>query len=442
MTLSTQPTFDDLLERTGALRLRRMVTLLCAMVTTLDGFDTQSIALAAPSISREWAVPAAAFGSVFGIGLAGSLLGTVLLGRLGDRYGRRNLLIASVALFAVCSLLTPLVGSVAALIAVRFLTGIGLGGALPAAITLTSEFAPPGRRGFAVGLMFCGFPLGGVLAGLAAVPLLSSLGWASVFVVGGVVPLVLLPVIRLLPESPQYLVQRGDRVRLDRVLARIGAGGTEVADTPAPGHSPIARLFADGRGPGTALLWTTLFLALMLAYLLVNWIPLVTRAAGAGTTGASLAVATLNIGAIAGCLVLGRISDRRRPVAVVGIGFALGALGIAALAWVGATTGGLFVATFVAGFFAIGSQMCLAAVCAGFYETPARATGVGAAMGAGRVGGILGPVIGGVLLSAGYASSTIFLITAGAAALAAVTIVLVGRSTPRPAPTAASEVAR
>lgn len=442
MTVPAHPTFDDLLDRAGSLPLRRLVVLLCAVVTTLDGFDTQSIALAAPSISREWGVPAAAFGSVFGVGLAGSLVGTVLLGRLGDRYGRRGLLLASVGLFAGCSLLTPLAASVPALVVARFLTGIGLGGALPAAITLTSEFAAPRRRGFVVGLMFCGFPFGGVLAGLVAAPLVPSWGWASVFVVGGVLPLALLPVMRSLPESPQYLLQRGEHARLDRVVARMDASGVRIAHTPAPPRSPVARLFADGRALGTVLLWTTLFLALMLAYLLVNWIPLVTRAAGAGPAGASLAVATLNVGAIAGCLVLGRIADRRRPVVVVGVGFLLGAVAIAGLAWAGGSSGALFVVTSLTGFFAIGSQMCLAAVCAGFYETSSRATGVGAAMGAGRVGGILGPVLGGVLLGTGYSSSTIFLITAVAAVLAAVTIVLAGRTAPRPSPVIVAEVAR
>jgi AAHS family 4-hydroxybenzoate transporter-like MFS transporter len=443
MTVSAQPTFEELLDRPGARPLRRLVLVLCALVTTLDGFDTQSIALAAPGISREWGVPAAAFGTVFSIGLAGSLVGTVLLGRLGDRYGRRRILMLSVALFAVCSLLTPLVDSVLALVAARLLTGIGLGGALPAAITLTAEYAPSARRGSFVGLMFCGFPFGGVLAGVLAAPLVPAFGWASVFVVGGVVPLALLPVMwRAMPESPQYLLHRADRTGLDRVLERMGAGGVQVAAVPVPARSPIARLFTGGRARGTVLLWVTLFLALMLAYLLVNWIPLVSRAAGANAAGASLAVATLNIGAIVGCLLLGRIADGRRSTVVVGSGFVLGALAIAALGVVGTTTGALLAATFVAGFFAIGSQMCLAAVCAGCYETSSRATGVGAAMGAGRIGGIVGPVLGGILLGAGYASSTIFLITAVAAVLAAVTIVPVGANMPRPAVRTAKELTK
>jgi MFS transporter, AAHS family, 4-hydroxybenzoate transporter len=429
------PTFDDLLARPQARHLQRVVIGLCALVTMFDGFDTQSIAIAAPAIAQEWGVPAAAFGSVFGVGLVGSLAGTVVVGRLGDRFGRRRILLASVALFAVASLLTPFAGTLAWLVAARFVTGVGLGGALPGAITLTSEFAPPRLRATLVGLMFCGFPLGGVVAGLVAAPLVPAAGWTSLFVVGGLAPLVLLPVLwRWLPESPRHLLLRADRAGVERVLARLGAAGAEPA-RPAPdaARSPIGSLFAGGRGPGTLLLWATLFLALLLAYLLVNWIPLISRAAGAGPAVATSAITLLNVGAIVGCLVLGRIADRRRATTVVGTGFLVAAAAIAALGVVGSQAGWLLGVAFVAGFFAIGSQMCLAAVCAAFYDTSARATGVGAAMGVGRVGGILGPVLAGVLLGAGFAVSTIFLCTAAAAVLAAVTITAMGRQAPAPA---------
>lgn len=440
----THPRFDDLLELPGARPLRKWVLGLCAVVTTLDGFDTQSIALTAPAIAQQWGIPAAGFGTVFGIGLLGSLVGSVVLGRLGDRVGRRRTLLMSVALFAVCSLLTPLADSLPELVAARFVTGIGLGGALPAAITLTSEFAPQRRRSATVGLMFCGFPLGGVVAGLVAAPLIPALGWEGVFLVGGLLPLLLLPLLWRLPESPQHLLLHGDLPGLARLLGRVGAGmrPADLTVTPVPTRSPVVQLFANGRGLGTVLLWATLFLALLLAYLLVNWIPLVSRAAGAGPTGAALAVASLNIGAIAGCLVIGRIADRRRPTVVIGVGFVLGALPIAALGSVGATTAGLLAVTFVAGFFGIGSQMCLAAVCAGFYEASSRTTGVGAAMGVGRIGGITGPVLGGVLLGLGYIAPTIFAVTAGAAVLAAATIVLMGRAAPSPSRAAAEAIVR
>ncbi|MDT7562376.1 MAG: transporter, family, 4-hydroxybenzoate transporter [Pseudonocardiales bacterium] len=429
MTYPARFTFDELLDEPGTRRLRLVVVLLCAVVTTLDGFDLQAIALAAPAIAEGWGVGPSAFGAVFGVGLFGSLVGALLLGRLGDRFGRRRVLLISVAVFTGCSLATALVGSVAGLVVVRFLTGIGLGGALPSAIALTSEYTPRRSRGTVVGLMFCGYPFGGVLAGLLSAPLIPAFGWASVFVVGGVLPLVLLPVLwTSLPESAQFLNVTGDRVGLGAVLRRMGSrvDAASVEPERAPDRSPVVRLFTEGRAAGTLLIWATMFMALLLAYLLTSWVPLVTRAAGAGAGGAALAVAALNVGAIAGCLVFGRLADRLRPTVVIGVAFCLGASAIAALGHVGPEVGALLVVTFAAGFGGIGGQMCMVAVTANFYETSLRATGIGASMGVGRIGGILGPVLGGLLVGAGAGAPAVFGVAAGAALCAAVAIVAMG----------------
>jgi AAHS family 4-hydroxybenzoate transporter-like MFS transporter len=429
MTSPPRFTFDELLDEPGTRRLRLGVVLLCAVVTTLDGFDLQSIALAAPAIAEDWGVGASAFGAVFGVGLFGSLVGALLLGRLGDRFGRRRILLFSVVVFTVCSLATPVAGSITGLVVVRFLTGIGLGGALPSAIALTSEYTPRRSRGTVVGLMFCGYPFGGVLAGVLSAPLIPAFGWAIVFVVGGVLPLLLLPVLwKSLPESAQFLNVTGDRVGLGAVLRRMGSSvdAAQVEPERAPDRSPVVRLFTEGRAAGTLLIWATMFMSLLLAYLLTNWIPLVTRAAGAGAGGAALAVAALNIGAIVGCLVFGRLVDRLRPTLVIGVAFCLGALAVAALGYVGPEVGALLFVTFGAGFGGIGGQMCLVAVTANFYETSLRATGIGASMGVGRIGGILGPVLGGLLVGAGAGALGVFGVAAGAAVCAAVTIVVMG----------------
>jgi MFS transporter, AAHS family, 4-hydroxybenzoate transporter len=429
MTYPARFTFDELLDEPGTRRLRLVVMLLCAVVTTLDGFDTQSIALAAPSIAEDWGAGIPAFGAVFGVGLFGSLIGALVLGRLSDRFGRRRVLLISVAVFTVCSFATVLVGSVAGLVVVRFLTGVGLGGALPSAVALTSEYSPRRSRGTVVGLMFCGFPFGGVVAGLLSAPLIPAFGWASVFVVGGVLPLVLLPVLwTALPESAQFLNVTGDRVGLGAVLRRMGSrvDAEAVEAERASVRSPFVRLFTEGRAAGTLLIWITIFMALLLAYLLVNWIPLITRAAGAGAGGAALAVATLNIGAIVGCLALGWLVDRLRPMVVIGVAFLLGAAAIAALGYVGAEVGVLLVVTFVAGFGGVGSQMCMVAVSANFYETSLRATGLGAILGVGRIGGIVGPVLGGLLVGAGAGPPAVFGVAAAAALCAAMAIVVMG----------------
>ena len=205
-----------------------------------------------------------------------------------------------------------------------------------------------------------------------------------------------------------------DRAALGTILARMGsqARADDVVPEPAATRSPVVRLFTDGRAPGTLLLWTTVFLSLLLTYLLI------------------LGVVALNVGSILGCLVIGRLADRYRPAVIIGAAFALGTVAIAAIGQSDSSSVVLLLTSFAAGFCSIGAQMCVVAMVANFYETSLRATGVGWAMGIGRVGGIVGPVLGGVLVGLGSTAPTIFLVTALASLGAAAAIVAVGRFSP------------
>jgi AAHS family 4-hydroxybenzoate transporter-like MFS transporter len=430
MNDEVRPRLDTILDSGRLRRPQVMVVLLCALVATIDGFDTQAIALVAPDIAEEWGVAPAVFGVVFGIGLFGGLLGGLLFGVAGDRFGRKPVLLAATGLFGVVSLLTPLADSVPALVVVRLVTGFGLGGALPVIIALTSEYTPARMRATVVGLMFCGFPLGAVVGGLASARLIPAFGWESVFVAGGVVPLLLIPLlVWRLPESARYLALRGDRDGLVRVLRRMGIALTadEIRAEPAEARSPVVRLFTEGRAGGTVLLWATLFLSLLLTYLLTNWIPLVARGAGVDASGAIYGLVALNLGAIVGCVIIGRLADRSRPTVVIGLAFLLGAVAIAAIGR-SAASGPLLIGTsFVTGVLAIGAQMCTVALCAGFYETSLRSTGVGWAVGVGRIGGIVGPVLGGMLIAVGTSVPDLFLVTALASVAAAAAVLLLNR---------------
>jgi len=424
-------TFETVLDSIGLKRYQMTVVACCALVAMIDGFDTQAIGLVAPEIAAEWRVNPSAFGLVFGVGLFGSLVGALLFGVTSDRFGRKPNLLAAVVVFALVSLATPLATSVEGLMLARFLTGFGLGGALPGIISITCEYTPRRMRATIVGLMFCGFPLGATIGGLVAAKLIPTFGWQSVFYLGGGAPLLLLPLLAVrLPESAQFLAIRGDRERLGKVLARmkIPLRAEQIAPEPPMTRSPVASLFTEGRAAGTLLFWAGIFLSLLMAYLLVNWIPLVARLTGVDRSAAVLGVAVLNLGGVIGCLTLGRLADRtRRPTLVLGWGYALGALAIASIGLSNGSASTLLLTSLVAGFLAIGAQICTVALCASFYETALRATGVGWSVGIGRIGAIVGPVLGGLLLGAGVGAPVLFMVTGLAALGAAIAVFAVGR---------------
>ncbi|HTM81595.1 MFS transporter [Asticcacaulis sp.] len=392
---------------------------LCAVVAMIDGFDTQSVALAAPDIAAAWNIAPAQFGGVFASGLLGALFGALIFGTAADRFGRKPSLLVAILLFGVVNLATPYATNLDELMLVRFITGLGLGGALPGVIAVTSEYAPANRRATIVGLMFCGFPLGAVIGGVVAAQMMPAHGWEILFYLGGIVPLMLLPVIALLiPESVRFLALRGDHARVEKLRRRMNADPQEDSASGS-GKASIMSLFRGHKALGTFILTLTFLLSLMLAYFLVNWLPILARQAGVGMQGAVLGVAALNLGAILGCLVIGRLADRHGPAGPIGWGYAIGALAIALVGLSAHSTPLLLVTCFVAGALAIGAQMCLVALGAIFYDTEIRATGVGWLLGTGRIGAILGPILGGLLIARGVTASQLFLVAGGVSLLAA-----------------------
>ena len=441
--LTATRTFDSLLEGRKIVGLQVFIIVICAIVSMVDGFDTQSIALAAPSIAKDFGIPASSFGPIFGIGLFGGLVGAIVFGLLGDRFGRKPVLIASVAIIAIGCLITPLTASSGALLAVRFLTGLGLGGALPGVISLTGEYAPLRRRAATVALMFCGFPLGAVIGGLASSVLIPKFGWASVFVVGGIVPVILLPIIALaVPESVRFLAKRTDKSGLARVLGRLRADPSLAPSiTPAPdgARAPLPSLFTQGRALGTIMLWVILLLSLLMTYFLTNWIPIIATQSGLDARIAILGAVMLNLGSIVGSIVLGRFV-RRRPAATIVVGYAVGAIAVIAIGQAAHSAPGLLITCFLAGFFAIGAQLCTVGLSAAFYTDALRATGVGSAVGVARLGAIAGPVAGGALIAAGVATPLIFVIIGIVSLVAALSMLVMGLTVLRKQGVAAAEI--
>jgi MFS transporter, AAHS family, 4-hydroxybenzoate transporter len=431
---------DAVIDSSRLGRFQLLVIALCALMVMIDGFDTQVIGMVAPSIAAAWHVAPAAFGPVFGMGLFGGLLGVVTLGSASDRFGRKPVLVTAILLFASVSLLTPLATSLPALMAVRFVAGLGMGGALPGLIAITSEYSPKAVRANVTALMYCGFPLGSVLAGVVSAQMVPRLGWPSVFYVGSLVPLALLPVFAwLVPESVRFLALQGDHERVAKILARMSCSATWSGRlTPASPErrSPVARLFTGGRAMGTALLWAALFLSLLLTVFMVSWLPLVARTAGIDIRSSVLAVSAWNVGGIAGCYVIARLRNRYGPVKPIAVAYGLGAVGVALLGCVGHSGLELLVAALVAGMLVVGAQMCIIGLSASFYDTSLRATGVGWSLGAGRVGAVVGPVIGGVMIAAGLSTPALFFVAGLVSLAAAVAVFAMGSAATRVAPAA------
>jgi AAHS family 4-hydroxybenzoate transporter-like MFS transporter len=401
-------------------RFQILVFTLCAAIALIDGFDTQAIAFVAPAISEQWKVSPAAFGTVFGAGLAGLAVGAFVLSPLADRFGRRLVLLACTLIFGSFALLTAWCEGFSELLLLRFLTGIGLGGAMPSIIALTSEYAPSRARATSVTIMFCGFPLGAFLGGFLAAYLIPAYGWRSVFVVGGCVPLAFVAVLWVaMPESIRFLARRGNAgLELAKLLNRIVPGasyrGTENFVLPEEKLSkfPVRYLFTDGRAGLTLLVWTAFFANLLVMYFLFNWMPTLFKQEGLPIATAIKSTAIMNLGGVVGAIVLGRVIDRIGAVRALSFAYLGAAVFLALIAAVDRSDASVLLpAVFMAGFGIAGAQIGMNALAAEVYPTAIRSTGVGWALGVGRIGSIIGPLVGGGLLALGWPTSLIISLT-------------------------------
>ena len=316
--------------------------------------------------------------------------------------------------------------SIESLTALRFVTGLGLGGAMPAAITLTSEFCPERKRATMVTVMFCGFTTGSAAAGLAASHIVAAYGWQGLLILGGLLPLLLAPVLyALLPESVRYLTLKGAPAsRIAATLRRLAPeamlDGAAFTGVRKPAGSPMLQLFRDGLAGSTVLIWVTFFMSLLVFYLLSSWLPLLITTAGFSMANAALMAATLATGGTLGAIVIGRLMDHFNPNRVLAAAYAMAGCFVVLLGNATTMPWLLVFAIFGAGFGVAGAQVGVNALAAATYPTASRATGVSWANGVGRIGSVLGSMVGGFLLSLGWDLATIFTVAATPAFVAAV----------------------
>lgn len=436
MPVAAEIDVPRLIDQQKVSRFQAVVALLCAAVVFMDGFDAQAIGYVAPSISKAWHLAPGALGPVFGAGLFGLTIGALVFGPLADRFGRRPVILFCTLLFGICSLLTVTADSLASLLAWRFVTGLGLGGAMPNAIALTSEYSPERRRATMIMVMFCGFSLGSALGGVLAARLIPLYGWTAVFWIGGLLPVLLVLLLALrLPESVRLLALRGtEGARTAAILGKINpalrwpAAPRFVVHEDRPGGFPVGHLFAAARAPATLLLWVMFFMNLLDLYFLANWLPTVISNAGISVEMAVITTSLLQVGGIVGVLVLGRLIDRRQPYRVLAGAYFMAGVFIACIGAAGASIGLIMAAVAAAGFCIVGAQIGANALAAMFYPTFIRSTGVGWALGIGRIGSIVGPVVGGILLAQRWDTPSLFLAGAVPALIASAAALAMGRA--------------
>lgn len=407
------------------------VIICCFLVVMLDGFDTAAIGFIAPDIRSHWQLTAGDLAPLFGAGLLGLTAGALLCGPLSDRFGRKRVIEFCVALFGLFSLLSAFAPDLQMLVFLRFLTGLGLGGAMPNTITMTAEYLPARRRGALVTLMFCGFTLGSAFGGVVSAQLVPLIGWHGILVLGGVLPLILaVALVPLLPESPRWQIRR--QLPQATIARTVGAiTGERYNDThfwldePAAGaKGSISQLFAGRQLAITLMLWVVFFMSLLIIYLLSSWMPTLLNHRGIDLQHASWVTAAFQIGGTFGALLLGVLMDRFNPYRVLALSYGLGAV---CIVMIGLSENGLWLmalAIFGTGIGISGSQVGLNALTATLYPTQSRATGVSWSNAVGRCGAIVGSLSGGVMMAMNFSFDTLFFVIAVPAVVSAVMLIL------------------
>ncbi|WP_374527480.1 3-(3-hydroxy-phenyl)propionate transporter MhpT [Acinetobacter sp.] len=359
---------------------------ICFLIAVIEGLDIQAAGIAAAGIREHFALDSSQLGVFFSAGILGLLPGALVGGRFADRLGRKTVLVWSVAVFAVFTLCTVWVNSFYSLLLVRFLAGAGLGAAMPLLITLASEAVSPEKRGRAVGLMYCGMPVGAaILSYIASLDFGSN--WKNIFYLGGLLPIIVLPImIKFLPESREFLK----------------AQTRAEDDTAAP--ATFQDLFNRHNLMRTGLIWVSYFFTLMVVYIMLSWLPSLFMELGFSRKEGSTAQFYFMLSATVGTVLLGMLTDRWKKAYVILLMYGGILAGLFALNAAASLTQ-MYLASALVGAFVIGCQGVLYAFGSIVYPTELRGTGVGMASAVGRIGAMLGPTIAGQLLAAGFGAT-------------------------------------
>jgi len=430
--------------------LRLTTILICFLMNMLDGMDVMVISYTAPAIARDWtrssgSLASADLGLVFSVGLLGMALGAMFLAAQADVIGRRRMILLSAALMGVCILATAYVQSVPMLALARFVSGLGIGSMLASTATLTAEYAPACTKDFWVSFVMSGYPVGAVLSGMVAARIIPEYGWRALFSMAGLATLFSVPLIYFfLAESLDFLLKARPARALERANELLQNMGRAPLATLPPLQASVAKaalteLFTGNRRSATLLLWAALFMAFATLYFLTMWIPKLAASAGLPMNLAIYAGTVFNLGAFFGIISQGYLSGRLGLQRVI-CGFLMVTATLMVLfgfvsdsVWGGRTTASpasRLVLFGLIGFSIQGGFVGMYALAAKLYPTHVRATGVGWAVGAGRFGAVVGPLVGGLLIGAGWSTSADFVAFAIPALIAGLITVLIRTTHP------------
>jgi len=404
----------ELIDNNPVKKLQITVIGICCMLNILDGFDVLAIAFAAPPIADEWAIAPAALGLVFSAGLVGMALGAMFIAPLADRIGRRAMILICIVAISVMMAVTGLSGSVPQLIAARALTGLGIGGMLASLTSMVAEYSPDRQRNLTIGLLQAGYPVGGTLGGLIAAWLLPDFGWRALFFGGAVLGALMIPIVALwLPESLVFLAQKQPPKALDginRILHGLEHAPLDALP-PAPATETsggVMALLTTARRNNTLRLWLAFLLNSLTVYFIFSWVPKIVVDAGLPLEQGILAGLMVNAGAVIGIPTLGYLSGTRglRPLILTFLLLGTGCVGL--YGFVGQSVPLLLSVCFLIGFFVMGGFIGLYAVAARIYPTELRTTGIGWTIGVGRIGAIMGPYLGGIMIALQWSTATNF----------------------------------
>lgn len=401
------------------------------IIILFDGYDLSVYGTVVPILMKQWNLTPVEAGSMGSYGLFGMMFGAIIFGILADRIGRKKVILMNVFLFSLFTFLCGFAETATTFSICRFIAGLGLGGIMPNIAALVTDYAPKSMRIRLVSITLVSFAVGGALAPTFGVLLISKFGWASVFFVAGS-PLLALPFMaKMLPESTSYLIRTLKKEKLFAILAKVSPGFTynqndEVEEVKVPEtKAPVVGLFKENRALSTVMFWVAFFCALLMVYGLNTWLPKLMIEAGYGLNSSLTFLIALQGGAVIGILSLSQLCEKYGSKRVLVPSYIAGAIALGLLGF-GGNTFVIFLLVAIAGAATTGSQVLVQAYVTSFYPAQMRSTGLGVASGIGRLGGMIGPILGGFLLTLHLPNIMNFMVFAITGVVAAIVLSLIG----------------